>query len=158
MQRSFATLRVRIGVITFDSYCLKLQEARQAGSPQLTHHLYSIWLQQQRPDPSTDYLDSFHLRNAVFYAVAQPTCLAYLCPHGFEDRQVIGMVVMAAYKSKDTSDLQVLLGHGWNINMPEAYCEPAFMGYIKLSNDNIKPTLIYHIGASSRWDLWRAGS
>lgn len=58
-----------------------------------------------------------------------PACLAYLCQQGLKvHRNLVSKVVGAALESRSTRCLQVLLDRGWDINRPEAYREPPFMG------------------------------
>ena len=37
-------------------------------------------------------------------------------------------LILWATESASTETLQVLLDHGWNINMPQAWSEPPFLG------------------------------
>ena len=105
-----------------------LEEASQLGDLTTIHRIYSIWFANQIPNPVTGLVEK-----DVFYMAAlraatnnQSASLAYLLLQGVAfDRNIIEVAVL----SKSTDTLQVLLDHGWNINEPEAYCEPPFLGF-----------------------------
>lgn len=110
-----------------NSYFYRLGEACRTGDLDLVHVVYSSWLREQQPDPSTGLVDNKYFLHAGSLAARNnhPTCLAYLFQQGLKVERIL---VSAAVKSMATRILQVLLDYGWNINEPEAYCEPPFMG------------------------------
>lgn len=107
----------------------EIEKACSNGDLENLHALYSTWLARQQPDSSTGEISKDQLYLAAHKAATtnQSTSLAYLLSQGLKlNRELIKSAVL----SGSTQVLQILLDHGWNINEPEAYCEPPFLGYV----------------------------
>ena len=113
-----------------DSHCNRLQEACQLGELGKLHDLFSTWLREQQPDPSTGFVDGKHFGCAARRAAEshQPACLAYLCQQGLKiDPTVVISAINGASRFASTKCLEVLLEYGWMINMPESTVLPPLM-------------------------------
>ena len=111
-----------------------LKEASEIGDLDRLHTIYSTWFAKQRPEPSTGIIfkDKFYF--PIFHAAThdQPAILAYFLSQGYllsQERKLDLHFIKHAVESGSIQVLQVLIDHGWNINEPEAYCEPPFLGY-----------------------------
>jgi hypothetical protein len=106
-----------------------IDDASMIGDLITVHAIYSGWFAKQRPEPNVGAIDKARFNFTVHLAAAngQPATLAYFLSQGFGfDRDLI----KAAVLSKSAQVLQVLLDHAWNINEPESYCDPPYLGYV----------------------------
>ena len=106
-----------------------LEEASVMGDLDRLHTIYSTWFAKQRPEPSTGIICKNPFDSTARHAAThdQPAILAYILSQGLKlDRYLLKEAVL----SGSTRVLQVLIDHGWNINEPEAYCDPPFLGYV----------------------------
>lgn len=107
----------------------EIEKACSNGDLENLHALYSTWLARQQPDSSTGEISKDQLYLAAHNAATknQSASLAYLLSKGLKlNRELIKSAVL----SGSAQVLQILLDHEWDINEPEAYCEPPFLGYV----------------------------
>ena len=112
----------------------KPEEARALERPIATgaldevHTLYCSWFSKQQPEPRSGAIDKDCFYFAAYQAATtnRPIPLAYLLSQGV---RFDGNLVKGAVLSKSTDVLQVLLDNGWNINEPESFSDPPFLGY-----------------------------
>lgn len=104
-----------------------METSSKEGNLQGVHWCYCSWFAKQQPNPSTGIVDKTHCWPSIRAAITihQLACLKYLLSQGIKPNRYDKK---DAALSGDTRILKILLDYGWDINEPEAYCEPPLLG------------------------------
>ena len=106
-----------------------LEQSSREGDLRRVHELYSAWFSEQEPDLDTGVIVKRCCWHAIRACVEndQPTCLAYLLGNGIKASMYDKK---AAVEAGSIRILQVLLNYDWDVNEPEAWCEPPLLAYV----------------------------